>query len=194
MHSALYDFFRDQGSIIGGLLALAAGCLAFTGAMRAAGKQVTAVNAQTEALRQQNSDLKTENQRRLAREAIIAIKLLGSVLGIVRGDVAKVTKLLDQPVYFGPNKIAPANVRQLIYQLPLDIVWGNLGVCGTEVVNNYLLLDAKLDEFAKIQVYSVDIIKNELQIITNLLDFLERELENDVARCNAVLLETSQPD
>ena len=140
MHSALYEFFRDQGSIIGGLLALAAGLLAFTGAMRAAGKQLAAVNVQTEALREQNSDLKTENRRRLAREAIIAIKLLGSVLGIVRSDVAKVTKLLDQPVYFGPDKVAPASIRQLIYQLPLDIVWGTLGVCGTEVVNNYLLL------------------------------------------------------
>jgi len=194
MHSVLYDFFRDQGSIIGGLLALAAGYLAFTGAMRAAEKQVTAANAQTGALRQQNSDLKTESRRRLAREAIIAIKLLGSVLVIVRADVAKVTKLLDQPVYFGPNMVAPANTRQLIYQLPLDIVWGNLGVCGTEVVNNYLVLDAKLDEFAKTQIYAVGSIQNELQIITNLLDFLERQLETDAARCNAVLLETSQPD
>jgi hypothetical protein len=43
-------------------------------------------------------------------------------------------------------------------------------------------------------VYSVDIIKNELQIITNILDFLERELETDAARCNAVLLDTSQQD
>ena len=154
MDSVLYDFFRDQGSIIGGLLALAAGYLAFTGAMRAAEKQVTAANAQTGALRQQNSDLKTESRRRLAREAIIATKLLGSVLLIVRADVAKVTKLLDQPVYFGPNMVAPATIRQLIYQLPLDIVWGNLGVCGTEVVNNYLLLDAKLDEFAKTHVCS----------------------------------------
>jgi hypothetical protein len=93
MHSALYEFFRDQGSIIGGLLALAAGYLAFTGAMRAAGKQVAAVNAQTEALQDQNSDLNTESRRRRARGAITAIKLLDSVLGIVRADVAKVTKL-----------------------------------------------------------------------------------------------------
>jgi hypothetical protein len=70
-------------------------------------------------------------------------------------------------------------------------VWGNLGICGTEVVNNYLMLDAKLDEFTKIQVYSVDIIKNDLQIITNLLDVLERGLETDTAQCNAVLSETS---
>jgi hypothetical protein len=55
MHSALYDFFRDQGSIVAGLLALAAGFLAFKGAMRAAEKQVAAANAQTEALRQHGS-------------------------------------------------------------------------------------------------------------------------------------------
>jgi hypothetical protein len=118
MDSALYDFFRDQGSIVAGLLALVAGVLAFKGAMRAAEKQVAAVNTQTEALRRQNSDLKTESRRRLAREAITAIKLLGSVLRIVRGDVAKVKKLVEQPQYFGPNRVAPASARQIIYQLP----------------------------------------------------------------------------
>ena len=139
MDSALYDFFRDQGSIVAGLLALVAGVLAFRGAMRSAEKQVAAVNTQTDALQQQNSDLKTENRRGRAREAIIAIKLLGSVLRIVRGDIAKVKKLVEQPQYFGPNKVAPTSARQIIYQLPLDIVWGNLGVCGTEVVDKYLL-------------------------------------------------------
>ena len=100
---------------------------------------------------------------------------------------------MDQPQYFGPNKIAPTSARQIIYQLPLDIVWGNLGVCSTEVVRyNYLLLDEKLDAFAETQVYSVDTIQNELQVITSILEFLERELENDAARCNTVLLETSQ--
>jgi hypothetical protein len=49
-----------------------------------------------------------------------------------------------------------------------------------------------LDEFAKTQVYSVDVIQNELQIIINIVDFLEHEFENDAARCNAVLLETQQ--
>ena len=60
MFSALYDFCRDQGSIIGGLLALAAGYLVFRGATRAADRQVSAAHAQTEALRQQNRDLRNE--------------------------------------------------------------------------------------------------------------------------------------
>jgi len=51
MFSTLYDFCRDQGSIIGGLLALAAGYLVFRGTTGTADRQVAAANAQTEALR-----------------------------------------------------------------------------------------------------------------------------------------------
>jgi hypothetical protein len=39
----MYEFFRDQGSMIGGLLALLAGIIAYFGAMRAADRQVTAL-------------------------------------------------------------------------------------------------------------------------------------------------------
>jgi len=39
----------------------------------------------------------------------------------------------------------------------------------------------------------VGLIQNELQIIINILDFLERELKTDTERCNAVFLDTSQP-
>ena len=81
MFSTLYDFCRDQGSIIGGLLALAAGYLVFRGTTRTADRQVAAANAQTEALRQQNRDLRNEGQRRQGRDGIVATKLLASVLG-----------------------------------------------------------------------------------------------------------------
>ena len=42
MCSQLYDFFRDQGSIIAGLIALAAGMIAYRGALFAAKMQVEA--------------------------------------------------------------------------------------------------------------------------------------------------------
>ena len=60
MFSTLYDFCRDQGSIIGGLLALAAGYLVFRGTTRTADRQVAAANAQTEALRQQTAIFATK--------------------------------------------------------------------------------------------------------------------------------------
>src|SRR3954471_3612059 len=111
MLSALYDLCRDQGSIIGGLLALTAGYLVFRGTTGAADRQVATAHAQTEALRQQNRDLQNEGRRRQARDGVIATKLLASVLGIIRDDVDKLKQLLETPRYAGTNRIVPANYR-----------------------------------------------------------------------------------
>ena len=46
MIRCLYNFVRDQGSILAGLLALLAGWIAFRGAIRAAKQQVTAIHEQ----------------------------------------------------------------------------------------------------------------------------------------------------
>jgi hypothetical protein len=137
MLSALYDFCQDQGSIIGGLLALAAGYLVFRGATRAADRQVAAADAQTEALRQQNRDLRNEGRHRQAQDGIVATKLLASVLTITRNDVDNLKQLLDQPRYTGTTRIVPPNYRQLIYKPPLNIVWDDLGRCSPDVVGHY---------------------------------------------------------
>ena len=192
MFSALYDFCRDQGSIIGGLLALAAGYLVFRGATRAADRQVAAAHAQTEASRQQNRDLRNEGQRRQAQDGIVAAKLLASVLTIIRNDVDNLKQLLDQPRYAGTTRIVPPNYRQLIYKPPLNIVWDDLGLCSPDVVGHYLQLDAKISEFARSQVYAVDIMQNELQVIADILALLEQVVESDAARHNNLLLETTQ--
>ena len=178
MISALYDFCRDQGAIIGGLLALAAGYLVFLGTTRAAARQVAALTAQTEALRQQNRDLRNEGQQRQERDRIIATKLVASVLALIRNDVDNLKQLLDQPRYAGTNRIVPANYRQLIYKPPLNIVWDDLGMCSPEIIGNYLQLDARLSEFARTQVYAVDIMQTELQVIADILALLERDLQH----------------
>jgi hypothetical protein len=187
MFGALYGFCRDQGSIIAGLMALAAGFIAFKGAMRAATQQVVAVNAQTEAVRQQNRDLRNEGRRRLAQNGVVAVKLLGSVLEIIRTDVDKLKKLLNQPGYFGTNKAVPPEYRQMIYKPPLSIVWDDLRVCGTLVISDYILLDAQISRFTHAQIYTVDVIQNELQIIINILEALGREIESDATRHTDVL-------
>lgn len=192
MVSSLYDFSGIIGSIIAGLLALVAGYTVYRGATRAAEQQVAAMNAQTEAVRQQNRYLRNENQRRLAQDGVVAVKLLRSVLGCIRDDVIKLGQLLAQPQYVGPNRLVPASYRQLLYKPALRLVWDDLGACGSEVISNYLMLDAKISAFTRTQVYTIDVIQNELQIIVNILDALDRELENDAARHNDVLSETLQ--
>ena len=194
MLSALYDFCRDQGTIIGGLLALVAGYLVFRGATRAADQQVAAAHAETEALRQQNRDLRNEGRHRQAQDGIVAPKLLASVLTIIRNDLDNLKQLLDQPRYAGTTRIVPPNYRQLIYKPPLNIVWDDLGRCSPEVVGHYLQLDARLSEFARSQVYAVDIMQNELQVIADILALLEQAVESDAARHNNLLLETTQQD
>jgi hypothetical protein len=194
MFSALYEFCRDQGSIIGGLLALVAGYLVFRGATRAADRQVLAAHAQTEALCQQNRNFRNEGRHRQARDGIVATKLLASVLTIIRNDVDNLKQLLDQPRYAGTTRIVPTNYRQLIYKAPLNIVWDDLGMCSPDIVGYYLQLDAKISEFARTQVYAVDIMQNELQVIADILALLEQAVESDAARHNNLLLETTQQD
>jgi hypothetical protein len=67
-------------------------------------------------------------------------------------------------------------------------------MCSHDIVGNYLQLDAKLSEFARSQVYAVDIMQNELQVIADILVLLEQELQSDAARHNNLLLETMQQD
>jgi hypothetical protein len=52
MHSCLYEFFRDQGSIIAGLLALAAGILAYLAGI-----------SQSQSIREQLSYIKPQLRR-----------------------------------------------------------------------------------------------------------------------------------
>ena len=54
-------------------------------------------------------------------------------------------------------------------------------MCSPDIVGNYLQLDAKLSEFARSQVYAVDIMQSELQVIADILVLLDQELQSDAA-------------
>ena len=65
-------------------------------------------------------------------------------------------------------------------------------MCSIEIIGNYLQLDARLSEFARTQVYAVDIMQTELQVIADILALLERDLESDAAIHNIALSKTAQ--
>jgi hypothetical protein len=54
-------------------------------------------------------------------------------------------------------------------------------MCSPDLVGKYLQLDARLSEFARSQVYAVDIMQNKLQVIADILVLLEQELPSDAA-------------
>ena len=63
MHNPVYEFFRDQGSIIAGVLALAAGIMAYIGAIKAANRQVAVLKDQVEDAR---TERRLTDKRRLS--------------------------------------------------------------------------------------------------------------------------------
>ena len=94
MHSALYEFFRDQGSIIAGLLALIAGLLAY----RAGGVQATATR-QAAKMQVQAEQRKNDREvdtvrkslaielRQLVVRALTVHKLLKGLAGRTDGPI-----------------------------------------------------------------------------------------------------------
>jgi hypothetical protein len=174
MWSALYVFFRDEGSIIAGVIALAAGYIAYAGATRAAKIQVDAMTVQTEALKQQNSELKIENRRRLAREEIVAVRLL---LGVVKriGNDCKNPKLIESPGL----KAKP----------PLSVVWNHLGVCDQEIIEKYLSLDEAIDQSVCLNTNFSRELREKQSELASMAELLIADLDDEMKRGLAVLAE-----
>ncbi len=90
----------------------------------------------------------------------------------------------------GPGQIpvSPASITKP----PLSEVLDYIRLCGQEFLDNYILLDAKVDTFRHgTALLDVNTAENTLQYFKNILEFLRNELRADAARCNAKLSETT---
>jgi hypothetical protein len=74
----------------------------------------------------------------------------------------------------------------------LAVVWDTLGDCGSELIENYLLVDMRLSQFSSSEVLGCLVIKKELQEIKSIIAFLIDELTSQSKRCNEVLAETPE--
>jgi hypothetical protein len=157
MVRCLYDFFRDQGSIIAGLLALLAGWIAFRGAMSAAEQQVTAIReqkdqahadaaAQIEALERQLKERNREIADMRWREKVEIVRALATESARL-DRFARDRLLLAEGTYgnalgapFGRN-IAPYQIeaRDLLNQV------GVLDFSGTGIMQAATLLNTMVD-------------------------------------------------
>lgn len=180
MCGGLYDFFRDQGSLVAGLMAVGAAWLAYKGAKDGAAMQVAA-------LERQNAQLKTESRSALARRGIVAVNLWFGILKKIEDDIRHTENLLNQPQFFASREAAPPSWRKLIHRPGLEIIWQELGLQSPDFVRNYLVLDAKISDFADREINGVDYMKNVLAELTNVVRALSFELESDARRLNLIL-------
>ena len=183
-YTAIGKWLYDWQTLVGGILALAAGAGAAIAAYCAGQSQVRAVNEQTQAVNEQNETLKLQARRKDAQEGIVAVQLLSGVLTRIQDGIARLDKLLNQPEY---SELVPPSFHNIIQRTALDVVWDTLGDSSHEIVENYLMLDMKLSEFSSSGDKDPFSMKNDLQTIRNYIELLCVHLNNQKEQCAAIL-------
>ncbi|MCB8881681.1 hypothetical protein ACELLULO517_15645 [Acidisoma cellulosilytica] len=178
MSGDLYDFFRDQGGIIAGVLALGAALIANRGAKSAAKHQVDAMERQA--------------KRVLARDNKIAENRLLGMLSKTDDDIQILKKRLEASKYYIENAPVVREVRQTIRKPNLDIVWNDIGRFGEEFVALYMTLDNRVDDFINSDITEINAVKNELAEFDTFVTVLENHLKAAAKKTNGMILETEK--
>ena len=186
-HMTLYDFLKDQGGLIGGViggfLTLIAGLLAYQ-----AGRQ------QARAVEHQNADFRRSEKRRLARESLVSQRILDGILAGIIAD-------LEVEINFIGNGIQGQNVdaavlkasRKKIRKPDLAIAVQYLGACDVEWINNYMALDrdiAKIHELEQTNNPPVNAILDEFRKLHHIAKNLRELLAQRARSSEGVLAET----
>ncbi len=168
--SAWYCFFRDQGSMISGLLALSAGLLAYS----AGRAQVSAAERQM-----RETDRATVKDR--VRAGLIANTQMVGITKRIQNDlrtkIAHIKFSLNQP-----GSTVTTDFAQSVFQVDISVVWSALGVAGHEMVDAYMRLDAELIAYKATAIHRAEWHEERLKVIEGIAANLVRQLEDDAAR------------
>ena len=179
-YSTLYDFCRDQGSLVGGILALLAGVLLYC-----VGRQ------QVHAITAQSRELKNEKRRDLARGCLIAGRLLDGVLDVVAEEITGIGNLGDDANPLG--EAATNDIRQKLNILPLYPILGYLGQFNPEAIDGYYLLRRKIEKFRERSTgTSPRELMEKLQSIRVIQEHCREEIARDTANAHQVLHDTQR--
>ena len=180
--SAWYDFCKDQGSLISGLLALGAGLLAY----KAGRAQVSAAERQI-----QETNRNTVKDR--VRAGLVANTQLLGIIKRTNGDIKE--KLGEFGIRFAhpdPGSTVTFDFAQsVIFQVDTSVVFAALGAVDYEVVDKYMRFDAALTAYKSGAHKNADWHKKKLIVISIIADDLQRQLEEDAKRIKRRLSDLS---
>jgi hypothetical protein len=151
-----YEFFRDQGSIIAGVLALIAGILAYragcvqaTETRQAAITQVAAAHEQTKAAERQTAVTREIERRRIAREGYAFHAMLEAAMGAVIEDVQAARKLPSpNPTDTAAYSVQAYAVRRRVKQAGFNELRNAFLRFGGTETSQFLQLDKDIEDFA----------------------------------------------
>lgn len=215
----LYEFLRDQGSLIAGVLALIAGILAYRAGvtqakatMDAANREIaankdaiSAAQEQTRVAQRQISVTLQQERRRTAQETYGFLATLDAAMGTVLQDVEASRELFANQAQHGSSPMAYTARQRIKKTAFADLRSGCLRL-GGELTASFLSLDNKIDVFAtkwytrpgttggEIREGSNTGLLDELRDIEEHATSLRDQGANEMKHCTAVLAETQSPD
>ncbi len=114
----IYDFCKDQGSLIAGFLALVAAVIAVAVTWKVGRTQVNAIQQQSELLKKQNADIILWNQlvwadqeRQRDHETLQGISICMAALNQVSWQINRVADILNSDLRFSNEKLNNEGVR-----------------------------------------------------------------------------------
>jgi hypothetical protein len=180
-YTGVCKLLYDWQSLLAGVLAVIAGIAAYCAGRR-----------QARAVEEQNSELKRAEKRRLAREELIAVRLLEGGIARTEDDTNRIMDILIEPQYQREQATVPSNYRRMIHKPEITVVWEKLGLCDPEIISTYLRLDHKIDQFWETEIVSVPWHNQNLNEFATMIKSLRASLAKQAHRVEAVLLETQQ--
>ena len=171
-YTGILGVLYDWQTGFAGLLALAAGLLAYFATQR------------------QTHHLQREAKRQLARDVVVAARLIEGVLGGLEDDIRSLEKIWHQPSYASKDATIPASHKALLRKPPLAVVWENLGRFSPDVISNYMNLDTKIEHFRGVQMFSAEWYIKELQVLTVIVNGLRELVGREVKLANDTLRKT----
>ena len=219
MHSFLYEFFRDQGSLIAGVLALIAGIIAYGAGVTqakattdaadreiaATREGISAAQKQTRVAQEQIAVTRRVELRRVARETYAFLATLEAAMGTVLEDIEAAREIFGKEAQAGVSGMAYVT-RQRIKKTAFEDLRRACLRLGGELTAPFLRLDNKIDVFAgkwhtrtgtvggEIPVGMNTGLLDELHDIEEQATSLRNEAADGMKGCTAVLAETQSTD
>jgi hypothetical protein len=167
----MYDFLRDQGSLIAGLLALLAGVLAYLAGIKQAG-----------AAREQSIQAREQERRQAGQRILSAGALFDGVLTQFKGETDRLMIKLMLPGYNHADAVVAYDVVRNLALPPIGTVWNELGLFLPDTVRAYFQLDFRITDMRGRFPMPATELRDELRKLQRILDFLFDEIRKMVDR------------
>jgi hypothetical protein len=186
----------DWQTLITGFLAVGGGVLAYGAGVKQANAtlggaaiQSQATGAQTAALEKQNAELRLGEQRRLAREALVAARMLYASMGIVASDIANASARFSGPPTGEIDGVTANQIREAVSRPHFAYLWERVGnLDRDEIVVAFLALEAAMDQIqAERGTTRIGPLKERLDNLSRSVEHLRDLASREIERATGIL-------